>query len=291
MPTIPHEAPLLLLRERPSLIAELLQGALGLVLPAHTDARIDESDFTQLVPAESRADLVVTLLRDAAPVMGIVVETQLARKPEKRFTWPLYAAALHARLRCPTALVVIAPDDAVARWAAKPIATLQLGSVFLPIVIDRARIPVLTSPSEAARAPELAVLSALAHGGEHRGIDVARVALGAAASLDEDKRALYTDLVLYALSAAARGTLELEMNLRDYEFKSDFFKEKFARAEAKVAAETEAGAVLTVLAARGIAVPDAIRAAIVGTTDIDLLYRWLRRAATVATAEDVLRDE
>ena len=121
--------------------------------------------------------------------MGIVVETQLSRKPEKRFAWPLYAAALHARLRCATALVVIAPDDAVARWAAEPIATLQLGSTFAPIVIDRARIPVLTSPAEAARTPELAILSALAHGREDGGIDIARAALAMTASLlDDDKR-------------------------------------------------------------------------------------------------------
>lgn len=291
MPTIPHEAPLLLLRERPSLIAELLRDALGLVLPAHNDARVDESDFTQLVPAESRADLVVTLLRDTAPVMGIVVETQLARKPEKRFTWPLYAAALHARLRCATALVVIAPDDAVARWAAEPIATLQLGSAFAPIVIDRARIPVLTSPAEAARAPELAVLSALAHGREECGIDIARAALATAASLDDNQRTLYTDLVLYALSAAARGILELEMNLRDYEFKSDFFKEKVARSEARAEAHGEARIVLAVLSARGITVPDAVRAAILAATDVDRLERWGRRAATVATAEDVVREE
>lgn len=161
----------------------------------------------------------------------------------------------------------------------------------------------LTSVIEAARAPELAVLSALAHGREDNGIDVARAALTMATSLDDDKRTLYTDLVLFALSAAARGILELEMNLRDYEFKSDFFKEKIARAEAaagakaaaeataRATAEADARAVLAVLATRGISVPDAVRATIVTTTDIDRLERWHRRAVTAATAEDVIRDE
>ena len=59
-------------------------------------------------------------------------------------------------------------------------------------MIGRARIPFVTSHTEAARAPELAVLSALAHGREDGGIDIARAALAMAASLlDDDKRTLH----------------------------------------------------------------------------------------------------
>jgi|SRR5579859_6868268 len=106
MPKMPHEAPLLLLRERPELVPELLRDALGLAVPVHGAVRVEESNFVQVVPAEYRADLVVTLLRDRSPVMGVVVENQSARDPRKRFTWPLYAAALHAKLECTTCLVV-----------------------------------------------------------------------------------------------------------------------------------------------------------------------------------------
>lgn len=233
----------------------------------------------------------MTLLRNGAPVMGIVVEMQLTPDAEKRYTWPLYTAALHARLRCPVALLVIAPDDAVARWAEAPIATLQLGSAFVPLVLGRARIPVVMSAAEASRAPELAVLSAMAHGHESAGLDIGRVAARAAASLDDQRRTSYTDLVLTALSPEARAILELEMDLRNYKFQSPTFKDQIAQAAADGEARAHARSILAVLSARGIDVPDAVRAIITATADIDRLERWVRRAATATNAEDVIRDQ
>lgn len=44
----------------------------------YTEARIESADFSQLAPTEYHADLVV-LLVDDAPVLGIVVEVQLAQ--------------------------------------------------------------------------------------------------------------------------------------------------------------------------------------------------------------------
>jgi len=61
------------------------------------------------------------ILEDQAPVLGIVVEVQLAPDKDKRFVWPVYATNLRARLKCPVCLLVITDDDRVARWAAKPI--------------------------------------------------------------------------------------------------------------------------------------------------------------------------
>lgn len=46
--------------------------------------------------------------------------------------------------------------------------------------------------------------------------------------------------------------------------------------------------VLVVLGAKGIAVSDAIREQIRACTDLDTLQRWLVRAVTATTAEDVL---
>ena len=70
---------------------------------------IQDSDLAQIVPTEYRADLVLLLRRDT-PVFGIVVEVQLAADPDKRFSWPLYASGLRARLRCPACVLVVTPD-------------------------------------------------------------------------------------------------------------------------------------------------------------------------------------
>ena len=101
-----HEALLTLFRNRPELAPELLSGALGVELPVYTDVRIDSADLTDVLPVEYRADLVV-LLVDGKPVLGIVVEVQLGQDPRKRFTWPVYATGLRARLQCDTCVLVV----------------------------------------------------------------------------------------------------------------------------------------------------------------------------------------
>jgi predicted transposase YdaD len=62
-------------------------------------------------------------------------------------------------------------------------------------------------------------------------------------------------------------------------------REGRAEGEAKGRAEGKAQAILAVLEARGLAITDAQRAAVVGCTDVEQLERWVRQAATVKTAE------
>jgi hypothetical protein len=47
--------------------------------------------------------------------------------------------------------------------------------------------------------------------------------------------------------------------------------------------------VLTVLDARGVPVPQAIREHVLACTDLAQLDTWLRRAVTAGTAEEVIR--
>jgi len=49
-----------------------------------------------------------------------------------------------------------------------------------------------------------------------------------------------------------------------------------------------AKAILTVLAARGLGVDEAIRARILGSSDVVMLARWLAQAVTAASAEDAI---
>ncbi|EYF00150.1 hypothetical protein [Chondromyces apiculatus] len=52
----------------------------------------------------------------------------------------------------------------------------------------------MTAPDEARAAPELAVLSVMAHGQSEAGAAVALAFLEADADLDEERRSVYTDL-------------------------------------------------------------------------------------------------
>lgn len=76
----------------------------------------------------------------------------------------------------------------------------------------------------------------------------------------------------------------------NYEFQSDFAKKHRAagRAEGKVAGRAED--VLTVLDARGITVSAEQKTRVVDCTDAATLDRWIRKAVTVATAEELFTD-
>jgi hypothetical protein len=274
------------------LAPRLLAIATGGGVPAFHEARVAEATMTEDQAVERRADLVVELNdRRGRPVMGVVAEVQLRRDRRKRFTWPYYAAALRARLQAPVRLLVVAPNAAVARWAAKPIAMGQPGWTFVPVVLGPSAIPVVVDPHEAAAEPELAVLSTIAHGEREAelGVRVAQAALGAALGLDDDRSDDYIRIVLRAVSEAVRRNLEESMRPGQLAEPTELEKRLEARGEARGRnlglAEGRAKSLLAFLGARGIAVPEPVQARILACEDIDQLDRWIALAAHVTTAE------
>ena len=71
-----------------------------------------------------------------------------------------------------------------------------------------------------------------------------------------------------------------------HEYQSDFAKKYVAQGRAEAAARD----VLTVLRARGLAVPDAARERILSQKDPERLERWLEKAA-IADSIDAVLDE
>jgi hypothetical protein len=288
VPKVPHEAPILILREHPEVLAELL--ATQAQVPEHEAIRIEDANFSQTMSAEYRSDLALSLRnRTGQVVLGVLLEVQSAIDADKLWSWPVYATTFRARLRCRVELVVLTPSRSVARWASQPV-ELAEGWGWAPRVLGPEQIPRVTSVEQARANPELAELSVLVH----PEVDVARATIDAAAQLDEERRTLYTDLALFGLDPTTRAELEIAMDLTNYEFKSPLFKGKI---EAARAAGTEAGTlrskaedVLTVLTARGLAVSDEQRARVLASRDLQMLERWLIRAATRSSMDEVLAD-
>ena len=79
--------------------------------------------------------------------------------------------------------------------------------MFVPIVLGPESLPRITDVEEAVEAPELAVLSALAHGNDPKGVEVVLAAVAASAGLDEERGKLYCDLVTAGLTESARRAL------------------------------------------------------------------------------------
>lgn len=290
MPSLSHEALLVLLRNRPELVPELLREALGVELPAYTQVRVESADLTEVVPTEYHADLVVLLI-DGRVVLASVVEAQLSKDERKRYTWPMYVASVRARFECPALVLVVTPSVEVARWAAEPLA-LGPGAWLTPLVLGPDRVPVVTDSTRTRAEPELGVLSAMAHG---RGpVDQAvQVALAAASGLraveDRDSFVLYWDLILASLSEAARKAFE--MLPESYEFQTESIRKSIekGRVEGKIEGKIEgkAAAVCAILEARGLSLSDQQRERILETTDLETLDRWVRRAATIASADQL----
>lgn len=289
MPSLTHEGLLLLFRNRPELAPELLRDALHVALPAYSEVRLESADLTDISPAEYRADLVV-LLVDGKPVLGIVVEIQLQKDERKRFTWPVYVSGLRARLSCPACVLVVTPSDAVADWCKIPI-DLGPGGSLVPIVLGPASVPVIKDVAVAERDPELAVLSVMAHGQEPHAEAIGRAALLATLKLEDERQLLYSDLVYFALSEAAKIALEELMASGNYEFQSDFAKKHQAKGRTEGREEGEqlgrARAVLSLLEMRKLIVSSEQRARILACTDSAQLDAWLLKAATAAAADEL----
>ena len=296
-----HEALISLFRNRPELAPELLRDALHVAVPNYAEARVESADLTDIKPAELRADLVVLLL-DGRPVLAIVVEVQLSTNPRKRFTWPAYVAGVRARFECDACVLVFAPSESVANWAGQPI-ELGPGAHLEPWVVGPRSVPVIREPARAAEMPELAVLSVMAHGGESEvGTAVAFAAASAASRLDDERAALYWDLIQASLNDATRAALEDIMRSGRYEYQSDFAKKYYAEGEAKGKAEGKvegeakgkaegrAEGILAVLTARGVAVTDHERRRVLACSDLALLDRWLKRSVTAVSANEVFTD-
>jgi hypothetical protein len=280
-----HECLVDLFKNRPSLGAELLSEALGVALPSYSEARLISIDLTEIRPAEYRADVVVLLLDGDIPIWVLIVEVQLGIDPRKRFTWPDYTMGARAAHRCPVGLLVVAPDPVVAAWCAEPIETGIPGFVLHPPVLGREAIPVVTDPTEAARRPELAVLSAMAHGEGDQGAAIAAAVLPAIGTLDDEKARFYGDLVLSCLNEAARKSLEAMM--KGYEYQSDFAKKYVAQGRQEGRKEGEFNLLLRQLRARFGELPAAVVTRI-EAADIDELERWGERVLSARTLAEVL---
>jgi hypothetical protein len=301
MPSFLHEGLLDLFRNRPTLAPDLLRDQLHAPLPRFDRVRVADANLTELLPTELRADLVLLLEREAAGAANaaLVVEVQLGADPGKRWSWPAYVTSLRARLRCDVTLLVVTSNAPVAAWASKPIATGHPGFALTPLVLGPNTVPLVRSEEEAARSPELAVLSVLIHRDEPHALDVAKAALVGACGLDADRAALYTDLVLALVNDAARAVLEDLMASGHYQYQSNFAKRYVEQGRQEGMAEgreqgVEQGradalrdAIARVLSARSLALTDAARARLDACTDVATLTAWLERAAIASSEADV----
>jgi len=224
VPSTQHEILVELFRNRGELATELIRIREGVEFD-HARVERGSIDLSQVTSTEYRADSVILLQDLGGKNLGaVVVEVQLGVDVDKLYSWPLYVSALRAQRRCPTRLLVITSDAAVARWASTPIELGHPGFRLAPIVVGFEHVPRIIDPLAAQKLPELAVLSVMAH----PELEVALAAVDAIQGLPGDQNQLYLDVILARLPDAVRRALERKM-IKGYEYQSEFARKYYSQ--------------------------------------------------------------
>jgi hypothetical protein len=294
MPSGEHESPIALAKLDPGLVAWLLARLFDVKVPDYHHARARPTDVRVMVPRTYHADGMLVFC-DAADrtVLAAVLEVQRGWDDSKRWTWKLYVAQLEAELEVNVALVVYCPDPALARWYRGMFEGEGLSLPLRPFIFTPRDVPLVVDVELARADPAVVVFSALCHSGE-ADVDAVFPALAEALrALGPKKAILYYDIVLAGLPQAPRARWEAYMSTAvGSEYRSELLREIDERGqaigEARGEARGEGRAVLTVLDARGVPVPEAVREQILVCTDLDQLDAWLRRAIVATSADDVI---
>ena len=160
-------------------------------------------------PADLTPDLVFAAGPVAEPARVVVVEIQKEPSRDKRRQWPRYLTAFWTKCTCPVDLLVVCPDEAVARWCAEPIRTSLEDFTCRPKVLPPSRIPAITCAADVAALPGLGVLSVAYHGAAP---GVANAFVAGMASLDPARGKNYYDYGCDMSAPAVRLLLEELMN-------------------------------------------------------------------------------
>ncbi|MEU3128486.1 hypothetical protein ACIBVM_19655 [[Kitasatospora] papulosa] len=299
MVSAPHEAMHRVFQEYPELFSRVSE-VLGVAFPPFVSADVVTTDLTESRPVERRVDTLLRIETEDNGLFLLAVEAQGKKDPDKPTSWAYYVSYLLEKYRLPTMLLVVCQDRATAAWAARPV---PLGSpqwpvlTLRPLVAGPHNIPAVTDVAEARKDLALATLSAITHAGEPDVGAILKTLSAALRGAPDDIAAPIVELTAQGLGnrpAAQQWRNLVAVDLSFYisplseEIRDEGRAEGEARGRAEGEARGRAEDILLVLDERGIEVPDGIRDTITGCRDLDVLRRWLRRAATADSAEEIL---
>ncbi|WP_243982109.1 hypothetical protein [Streptomyces sp. NEAU-YJ-81] len=211
------------------------------------------------------------------------IESQSRRDPKKPAAWAYYLSYMHAKFGHQPVLIALCPDEATARWAARPI-TLGIphspSLTVRPLVLGPGNVPVVTDAQEVTRDIPIAAFSAITHSRSESIDAILKVLATTLGSLDPVQGIIYAELVEAGLGNTPAREIwrDLMPALMNY-FRSQQAQHAFA--------EVRAGDLLRFLKGRGLAVTTETRERIQLCTDLDLLDTWLDRAVTASCAEEL----
>ncbi|GAB3984046.1 hypothetical protein GCM10029978_092530 [Actinoallomurus acanthiterrae] len=286
MPSPRHDAINDMFRKRPEFAVKVLRELKGIDVPEATAVQVESNDFNDRPSQDFKPDTVITVGPSQQVRHGIIVEVQQEKTVSKRRQLPRYAAELWILLRRPVTVLCVCPEADAAAYYAEPIVTELPGYVFRAVVLGPGDVPVITDPAEAATHPELAAMGVMMHGRQE---SVLKAFVDALELVEPRYGPQYLEYAYNMAAEAVRRILEELVSSTSWPVYTPFAKQHFGRgkAEGRVEgrAEGEVHAVLTVLEARGIEVPESARARINACTDLQEIDAWLKKAGVVQTVD------
>ncbi|MFC7219203.1 hypothetical protein ACFQLX_13650 [Streptomyces polyrhachis] len=158
--------------------------------------------------------------------------------------------------------------------------------VVRPLVLGPDNVPVVENERQAAQDVPLAVFSAITHSKGEAAPAILEAVAAALGTLDPDTAVIFAEYVEAGLpEGAARSRWRALMSTLGYFFRSEAAEQVREEGREQGAVRQAARTVLNILDHRGIEVPEAARARILGCTDIGLLELWSLRALSAPDAE------
>ncbi|MFJ7064101.1 hypothetical protein [Streptomyces sp. NPDC101115] len=293
MVSSPHEAMHRIFQHDLHLFSRL-SSVLGLPLPQPVEITVLPNDLTEASPVERRVDTLLRLDSANDGSLLLAIEAQGKKDPAKPASWAYYTAFLWTKYRLPTALLVVCQDRATAQWAGRPVVSGPPHMPTLtiqPVVVGPHNMPVITDPAEARADLALTTLSAITHAGDPDIGAILKALSTALRDVPEDVADPIIELTTQGLEK--RPALELWRNLVAVDlsfYKSVISEEIRDEGRTQGRAQGSADAILIILRQRGLDVSDDARQRITGCDDPEVLRRWVARAVTASSTEEIFAD-
>ncbi|MEW2486941.1 hypothetical protein [Streptomyces sp. NPDC048411] len=293
-----HEAMHRIFQEYPGLFSRVSE-VLGVAIGPPASATVMPTDLTENRPLERRVDTLLRIDMEDDQSYLLAIEAQGKKDPEKPASWMYYLSYLQAKYKLPPMLLVVCQDRATAEWAARPFAVGHPQSPVLTLqalVAGPHNMPVIKDVAEARKDLALTTLAAITHAGDP---DIGVILKTLSTALRDVPETIADPIVeLTAQGLGNRPAAQQWRNLVavDLSFYKSPLSEEIrdeGRAEGREEGRAEgiARSILLLLAQVGVDVSDEARERITGCTDLDTLSRWLLRAPTAASVEDVFAEK
>jgi hypothetical protein len=198
---------------------------------------------------------------------------------------------LSAKYACPTLLLVVCQDRATADWASGPFRTGWGGwTAFTvhPLALGPDNVPLITDYQEAARDLALATFAAMVHGRNRDAPAILEALASALGAGGPAALSYYSEMLEIGLGNTPARDIwrKLMKNGSYFPGRGTIVEESFLQGKV----ETLVNSVLSVLRHRQIAVSDEVRERISACQDVDTLERWMDRAFSVTTADELIEE-